>query len=119
MRRVGVLVGALVGAAVLFAPASTVASPPDAVTFMLDWFPNPDHVPLYTAVGLGYFRQAGLNVRLEVPANADDPLKLVAVGRADVGVNYEPSVIMARAQTLPVKSVGVLIGQPLTTVMFL
>ena len=119
MRRVGVLVGALVGAAVLFAPASTVASPPDAVTFMLDWFPNPDHVPLYTAVGLGYFRQAGLNVRLEVPANADDPLKLVAVGRADVGVNYEPRVIMARAQTLPVKSVGVLIGQPLTTVMFL
>ena len=118
-RRWGAALGALVAIALLCAPGATVAAAPDTVTFMLDWFPNPDHVPLYAAVGLGYFTQAGLHVNLQVPANADDPLKLVAVGRADVGVNYEPSVIMARAQTLPVKSIGVLIGQPLTTIMFL
>jgi putative hydroxymethylpyrimidine transport system substrate-binding protein len=118
-RRWGAALGALVAAALLCAPGATGAAAPDTVTFMLDWFPNPDHVPLYAAVGLGYFTQAGLHVNLQVPANADDPLKLVAVGRADVGVNYEPSVIMARAQTLPVKSIGVLIGQPLTTIMFL
>jgi putative hydroxymethylpyrimidine transport system substrate-binding protein len=106
-------------AALLGVPGPTAAAPADTVTFMLDWFPNPDHVPLYAALGLGYFTQAGLAVRLEVPANADDPLKLVAVGRADVGVNYEPNVIMARAAGLPVRSIGVLIGQPLTTVMFL
>jgi len=123
MRRMrrwwGPALGMLVAAALLLAPGATVAAAPDTVTFMLDWFPNPDHVPLYAALGLGYFTQAGLNVRLQIPANADDPLKLVAVGRADVGINYQPNVIMARAQTLPVKSIGVLIGQPLTTIMFL
>ncbi len=89
------------------------------VTFMLDWFPNPDHVPLYAAIGEGYFTQAGLRINLQIPANADDPLKLAAVGRVDVAVNYEPNVILARAQGLPVRSIGLLVGQPLTTVMFL
>ena len=95
------------------------AATPTPVTFMLDWFPNPDHVPLYAAVGEGYFTQAGLRVTIQIPANPDDPLKLAAVGRVDVAVSYEPSVIMARAQGLPVRSIGLLVGQPLTTIMFL
>jgi len=101
------------------APGPTGAAGLEPVTFMLDWFPNPDHVPLYAALGEGYFSQADLRVTLQVPANADDPLKLAAVGRADIAVSYEPSVVMARAQGLPVKSIGILVGQPLTTIMFL
>jgi len=89
------------------------------VTFMLDWFPNPDHVPLYVALGKGYFTEESLRVTLQIPAGADDPLKLAAVGRVDVAVNYEPNVIVARAQGLPVRSIGLLIDQPLTTIMFL
>ena len=116
--RLGI-VAAVIAAALAAAPAAGAPVSPDRVTFMLDWFPNPDHVPLYAALGLGYFAGAGIRVNLEVPANADDPLKLVAVGRADVAVNYEPNVIMARAQGLPVRSIGVLVDQPLTTIMFL
>lgn len=89
------------------------------LVFMLDWFPNPDHVPLYAAIGAGYFRQVGLNVTLQVPANADDPLKLVAARKVDVAVNYEAGVIFARSQGLPVRSIGLVVSQPLTTVMFL
>ena len=95
------------------------AAPGTPLTFMLDWFPNPDHVPLYAALGAGYFTQAGLNINLEVPANADDPLKLVAARKVDVAVNYESGVIFARSQTLPVRSIGLVVSQPLTTVMFL
>jgi len=113
------MLAAAVAAALAFGPGATGAASPEAVTFMLDWFPNPDHVPLYAALGEGYFAQAGIRVNVQVPANADDPLKLVAVGRADVAVNYEPNVIIARAQGLPVRSIGVLIDQPLTTIMFL
>lgn len=89
------------------------------VTLMLDWFPNPDHMPLYVALGNGYFSEEGLRVTLQIPAGTDDPLKLAAVGRVDVAVNYEPNVIVARAQGLPVRSIGVLIDRPLTTIMFL
>ncbi len=120
MKRVACIGLVAIAAAVLgLSPGLGDAAALAPVTFMLDWFPNPDHVPLYAAIEQGYFTQAGLRVNLEVPANPDDPLKLAAVGRVDVAVSYEPSVIMARAQGLPVRSVGLLIGQPLTTVMFL
>jgi putative hydroxymethylpyrimidine transport system substrate-binding protein len=98
-------------------PAEGAAGAP--LVFMLDWFPNPDHVPLYAAIGAGYFKQAGLDVTLQVPANADDPLKLVAARKVDVAVNYESGVIFARSQGLPVRSIGLVVSQPLTTVMFL
>ena len=58
-----------------------ITAEPGAVVFMLDWFPNPDHVPLYAAQAEGYFAQGGLRVTLQVPANPDDPLKLTAAGR--------------------------------------
>jgi putative hydroxymethylpyrimidine transport system substrate-binding protein len=118
MKTVGWVIG-LVGVVAVIAAAMPGTAAPTPVVFMLDWFPNPDHVPLYAAQGEGYFTQEGLRVTFQVPANPDDPLKLAAAGRVDVAVNYEPNVIMARAQGLPVRSIGLLISEPLTTVMFL
>jgi len=118
MKTMGWVIG-LLGAIAVIAAAMPGTAAPAPLVFMLDWFPNPDHVPLYAAQGEGYFAQEGLRVTFQVPANPDDPLKLAAAGRVDVAVNYEPNVIMARAQGLPVRSIGLLIGEPLTTVMFL
>jgi putative hydroxymethylpyrimidine transport system substrate-binding protein len=119
MKRVGWMSGLLGVVAIIAAGMPGTAAGPTSLVFMLDWFPNPDHVPLYAAQQEGYFSQEGVRVTLQVPANTDDPLKLAAAGRVDVAVNYEPNVILARAQGLPVRSIGVLIGQPLTTIMFL
>lgn len=117
-RRWGAALIAL-AAVVGTAAAAGGMAVPMPITFMLDWFPNPDHVPLYAAQQEGYFAQEGLRVAMQVPANPDDPLKLTAAGRVDVAVNYEPNLILARAQGLPIRSIGLLIGQPLNTVMFL
>lgn len=115
---------AVLGAVLAAGAAGPAAGPGEGaggapVTFMLDWFPNPDHVPLYAAIGAGYFTDAGLHLTLQVPANANDPLKLVAARKADVAVSYESAVIFARSRGLPVRSIGLLVDQPLTTVMFL
>jgi putative hydroxymethylpyrimidine transport system substrate-binding protein len=122
LRRRTALAGAAAAAAAGFgagAGRGHAAGGGRPLTFMLDWFPNPDHVPLYAAMGAGYFADAGVKLNLEVPANADDPLKLVAAGKVDAAVNYESGVIFARSQGLPVRSIGLLVSQPLTTVMFL
>lgn len=120
-RRRFIAAGAAAAAAAAFGVGGRTAdaAAPARLTFMLDWFPNPDHVPLYAAMGAGYFKEAGLDINLEVPASADDPLRLVAARKVDVAVNYESGVIFARSQGLPVRSVGLLVSQPLTTVMFL
>ncbi len=92
---------------------------PVRLRLMLDWFPNPDHVPIYYARESGLFRRHGLEVEILVPADPSDPLKLAAAGRVDLAISYQPSVSEARAEDLPVTSVGVLVEHPLNTIMTL
>jgi putative hydroxymethylpyrimidine transport system substrate-binding protein len=87
------------------------------VTLLLDWFPNADHVGIYEAQAKGYFAQAGLDVHIQVPGDVADPLQLVAAGKADVAVSYEPEVLLARNQNLPVVSIGAIVQEPLTSII--
>ncbi len=86
---------------------------------ILDWFPNADHVPLYVAQLAGFFEEQGLEIELIPPADPNDPLKLVAAGQAAFGINYQPNVIIARAEGLPVRSIGVLVEHPLSSLAYL
>ncbi len=92
---------------------------PGKVSLMLDWFPNADHVPVYVARDKGFFTKGGLEVEILVPANPNDPPKLVAVGKVDFGISYQPSVTVARSQELPIKAIGILVEHPLSTITFL
>lgn len=89
------------------------------VRLMLDWFPNPDHVPIYVAKEQGIFKQNGLDVEILIPADPNDPLKLTAAGKVEFGINYQPNVIIARSKGLPLISIGALIQHPLSTIMYL
>lgn len=88
-------------------------------TLALDWFPNPDHAGIYTALDRGYFADAGLDVKPEVPSDPAAPIKQVAAGRVDVAISYEPEVLLARDEGLDVKAVGALVQRPLTSLVSL
>jgi putative hydroxymethylpyrimidine transport system substrate-binding protein len=111
-------VGSALAAVLLWlAPGAPAAA--ETLTLMLDWFPNVDHVPIYTAREQGYFAAEGLNLEILSPADTADGLKLAAAGQVDLAVSYQPQVIMAAAEGLEVRVVGRLVGQPLTTLLFL
>lgn len=74
----------------------------------LDWFVNPDHVPLFAA---------GLGDLLVEPDDPDAPLAMLLDGRVDLALNYQPNVTLARSRGLPVRAVGVLVDQVLDTLM--
>src|SRR4051794_2682565 len=91
----------------------------DKLTVLLDWFVNPDHAPLFVAREKGYFREAGLDVDLVAPADPNDPPKLVAAGKADLAISYQPQLQMQAAEGLPLTRIGTLISTPLNTVVAL
>jgi putative hydroxymethylpyrimidine transport system substrate-binding protein len=95
-------------------PTSANAQP---VTLMLDWFPNADHVGIYQAQAEGDFAKAGLNVRIEVPSNPASPLQLLAAGKVDAAISYEPELLLARNQNLPLVSVAAIVQEPLTSIV--
>ena len=90
---------------------------PRQLTLILDYLPNPDHVGIYMAQARGEFRKAGLDVKIVTPTDPAAPLKLLAAGRADLAISYEPEVLLARDKNLGVLSVGALAQQPLTSLM--
>lgn len=83
------------------------------ITLMLDWLPNPNHVPLYVAEQEGFFEEAGLDVEILIPLNPSDPVKYVAAGRFDIGVTTGMNLIIARDAGLPLKAIAALIQHPL------
>ena len=97
------------------------ASPAKAekLTLLLDWFLNPDHAPLVVAQEKGFFAEAGLEVVLIEPADPNDPPKLVAAGKADLAVSYQPQLHIQAARGLPLARIATLIATPLNTLLVL
>lgn len=93
--------------------AASPALAQDKMTIMLDWFVNPDHGPIIIAQEQGYFADAGLEVEVVAPADPSEPPKLVAAGKADLAVSYQPQLHMQVAEGMPLVRVGTLIATPL------
>ncbi len=88
-----------------------------SLNLMLDWFPNADHVGLYEALANGDFRDAGLNVHVRIPTDPATPLQLLAAGKVDVAVSYEPQLMLARDQGEPLVAIGAIVQRPLTSIV--
>ena len=91
----------------------------DRLTLMLDWFVNPDHGPIILAEALGYFAEAGLEVEIVTPADPNDPPRMVAAGRVDLAVSYQPQLHLSRHAGLPLVRMGTLVETPLTCLVTL
>jgi putative hydroxymethylpyrimidine transport system substrate-binding protein len=85
----------------------------------LDFYVNPDHAGIYTAIENGYFAEAGLDVQPQVPSDPSAPIRQVAAGRTDLAISYEPEVMLARDQGLDVVAVAALVQKPLTSLISL
>ena len=55
----------------------------------------------------------------QAPADPAEPLKLLAAGRVDMAISYEPELLLARDQGLKLVSIGALVQLPLTSIIAL
>jgi putative hydroxymethylpyrimidine transport system substrate-binding protein len=104
--------------AILVALAGPAAAA-DKLTLLLDWFVNPDHAPIIVAQERGYFADADLEVEIVAPADPHDPPKLVAAGRADLAISYQPQLHIQVDQGLPLTRIGTLVATPLNSLVAL
>lgn len=98
---------------------STQSIAADRLSLILDWFINPDHGPIIIAAENGYFAEQGLEVEIIPPADPADPPKMVAAGKADLAVSYQPQLHLQVHEGLPLVRVGTLIATPLNCLLVL
>ncbi len=99
--------------------ASSPTRAADKLTVLLDWFINPDHAPLYVALERGYFTESGLTVEFIEPADPNLPPRLVAAGKAEIAISYQPQLHLQIAAGLPLARIGTLVATPLSSLVVL
>jgi ABC-type nitrate/sulfonate/bicarbonate transport system substrate-binding protein len=74
----------------------------DKVRLALEWFWNPDHVPLVLGRDLGWFAEAGLDVEIIEPTAHLDPIRDLVDGNLDVAITEPIHLVQDRAKGQPV-----------------
>jgi NitT/TauT family transport system substrate-binding protein len=109
VRRI--VVGALIGATVLLCPSASMAL--DNVTFIIDWAYNGRHSYFFVALDQGYYRDAGLDVKIVRGQGSLDAVRQIGAGNAMFGFVDAGSLILARANDqIPVKLVASVYSKP-------
>ena len=90
-----------------------------SVSLALDWYPNSNHAGIYEAVRQGYFDEEGLDVNIYTPSDPSTILQTVGAGRDEFGINYQPDLLQARSEGIPVVAVTGIVQHPLNSIMTL
>jgi len=84
------------------------------IPFLLNWYANPYHAPIFVAKEMDYFKREGVNLAVIEPTDPSDVTELVGTGRADIGLKAMIHTIAARAKGFPIKAIGILLDEPPT-----
>ena len=83
------------------------------VTFVTDFGFNGRHAYYYVALDKGYYKAAGLDVKIVRGQGSTDAIKQVAAGSAQIGFADSTAVIFAKANdNIPVKLVSIIYAKP-------
>lgn len=76
------------------------------IRVQLDWVAEPEHGGFYQAQARGYFREAGLDVKLVQGGPNAFGMQKLATGQADIGQSDSTNVLLAIARGLPLIHIG-------------
>ncbi|KAI2464377.1 NMT1 protein [Annulohypoxylon bovei var. microspora] len=91
----------------------------DKITFLTNWHATPYHAPLYLAQAKGFFKDEGIKVALLEPNDPSDVTEIIGTGKVDLGFKAMIHTLAAKARNFPVLSIGSLLDEPFTGVVYL
>ncbi len=89
------------------------------ISLALDWYPNSNHAGIYYGIENGYFEENDINVDVYTPSDPASILQTVASGRDEFGISYQPDLLLARSEGIPVVAVHSIVKTPLNSIMTL
>ena len=96
---------ALAGVAPIAATSVAGAQSSTPVSMQLGWFANAQMAGDFTAIGKGYFKDAGLDVKIAPGGPSIDPVGVVASGSTPIGNVASIGVLVSgRSRGVPLKA---------------
>jgi putative hydroxymethylpyrimidine transport system substrate-binding protein len=88
-----------------------------SATLVLDFQPNAVHAGIYAALHQGYYRDAGVDLRVQEPSASTDAPKLLEAGRTQFAILDIHDLGLARERGIDVIGIGAIVGRPLAAVI--
>jgi ABC-type nitrate/sulfonate/bicarbonate transport system substrate-binding protein len=90
------------------ASATPFAGTPSTVRLALDWTPNTDHTGFFVARHEGWYRDAGIDLKI-LPYATAAPEALLAAHQAECGISFQDSMTFAVAAGADIVSVAAIL----------
>lgn len=85
---------------------------------VLDWLPNPNHVPLYAGIAKGIFKDHGIDLEIKKVHDPSDPIPLLISKQADLAISYSSYILRAIEHGGRIAPAGILIEDPLNCLIY-
>lgn len=85
---------------------------------LLDWLPNPNHIPLYVGVEKKFFLDEGIDLEIHKMHDNGGGISYLISRQADLLVNHMPGTLKACSRGADLKIVGLLIKEPLAGLIY-
>src|SRR3954469_7657160 len=119
MRRVAALLAAALLGAGLTACGGGGAEPgaPKGATLILDFQPNAVHSGIYAAQANGYFRDEGVDLKIQEPSSTAENAKLLVSGRGGFAAMDITHFGIPRERGLDLVPIAAIVQLPLASVI--
>lgn len=119
MRRIAALLATILVSAGIAGCGGDGAEPGASreATLVLDFQPNAVHAGIYSALERGYYRDAGIDLRVQEPSASTDAPKLLEAGRAEFAILDIHDLGLARERGLDVVGIAPIVQRPLAAVL--
>ncbi|WP_100934343.1 ABC transporter substrate-binding protein [Candidatus Chlamydia corallus] len=84
-----------------------------SLTLLLDWTPNPNHIPLYAGIAKGYFKKHGLNLQLQKNTDSSSAVPHVLFEQVDMALYHALGIVKTSIKGMPIQIIGRLIDSSL------
>jgi putative hydroxymethylpyrimidine transport system substrate-binding protein len=90
---------------------------PNGAALVLDFTPNAVHSGVYAALSRGYYRDEGVDLKVQPPGESSDGPKLLGAGRADFAILDIHDLGIARERGIDLVGVAPIVQRPLAAVL--
>eukprot|EP01063_Lacrimia_lanifica_P027939 TRINITY_DN3997_c0_g1_i1.p1 TRINITY_DN3997_c0_g1~~TRINITY_DN3997_c0_g1_i1.p1 ORF type:complete len:338 (+),score=172.81 TRINITY_DN3997_c0_g1_i1:61-1074(+) len=86
--------------------------------FLLNWYANPYHTPIFVAKEKGYFQDEGIDIAVLETTNPSDVTEIIGAGNVPMGLKAMIHILAAKHQGLEMTSFGTLLDEPPTGLIY-
>ena len=85
---------------------------------LLDWLPNPNHVPLFAGKELGFFEEEGIDLQIQKMLESGGGINYLTSHQTDLVISHLPSTLKAVSKGSNLKIVGQMVDRSLRSLIY-